>query len=161
MDLVANTVMRFAHGPEMHAWFRGTGKNPIVIFVALPAFLEQIEHFLAHGQSTSGILGLSAHDEDRAIDEINVRVGHAEDFIWPHSLPEHDDGDALEGLGGKCQILELLFKRQDVDIRDFLWKGFDDGAGTRADTERRPSGFAHSDSCKDWIRWGLPKISLG
>src|SRR5260221_630770 len=69
MDLVANTVMRFAHGPEMHAWFRGTGKNPIVIFVALPAFLEQIEHFLAHGQSTSGILGLSAHDEDRAIDE--------------------------------------------------------------------------------------------
>jgi hypothetical protein len=127
MDLVANTVMRFAHGPEMHAWFRGTGKNPIVIFVALPAFLEQIEHFLAHGQSTSGILGLSAHDEDRAIDEINVRVGHAEDFIWPHSLPEHDDGDALEGLGGKCQILELLFKRQDVDIRDFLWKGLTTG----------------------------------
>jgi len=56
MDLVANTVMRFAHGPEMHAWFRGTGKNPIVIFVALPAFLEQIEHFLAHGQSTSAFL---------------------------------------------------------------------------------------------------------
>jgi hypothetical protein len=89
----------------------------------LPAFLEHVVNFLAHRQSAFGILGLSAHDEDRAVDVVNIRIGHAKDFIRPHFLPEHDDGDAFERLRGNRQILELLFKRQDVDIGDSSGKG--------------------------------------
>src|SRR6266436_2920778 len=103
--------MGFADGPEMSTWFSWTGKNPVIPWLALPALLQEFVNFLTHRQSTFGVLCFSTDDQDRSVEEVEVRIGHPKDFIRPHPLPEHYYRHALEGLGRKRQILELLFKR--------------------------------------------------
>src|SRR6266849_8519590 len=119
-QFLANVVMGFSDGPEMGTWFSGARKDPVVVWMALPVRLEKFENFLTHRQSTFGVLGFSTHDQDGTVKEVEVRIRHSKDFIWPHSLPEHDYRDALEGLGGKRQIVELLYERQDVDVWNLL-----------------------------------------
>src|ERR1700730_892028 len=108
--------MGFADGTKMDTGFPGTRKNPVVVGSFLPALLQEFKNFLTHRHSTFGVFGLPTHDQDRSVEEVEIRISHPKDFIRPHSLPEHDDGDALEGLGGMCQIVELLFERQDVHV---------------------------------------------
>src|ERR1700687_274527 len=90
--------------------------------MTLPVLFQQFIHLLSHRKSTLGILRLSAHDQDRAVKEVDIGVGHPEYLIWPHSLPEHDDGYALEGLRRESQIFEFLLEGQNMDVWDFLWK---------------------------------------
>jgi hypothetical protein len=103
--------MGFSDGSDMSTWFSGARKDPVVVWMALSARLEKFENFLTHRQSTLGVLGFPTHDQDRTVEEVEIRIRHPKDFIWPHSLAEHDYRDALEGLGRMCQIVELLFKR--------------------------------------------------
>ncbi len=119
-QVLANVVMGFSDGTEMGTWFSGARKDPVVVWMALPAGLEKFENFLTHRQSTFGVLGFSTHDQDGTVEEVEVRIRHSKDFIWPHSLAEHDYRDALEGLGCKCQIVELLYERQDVNVWNIL-----------------------------------------
>src|SRR5487761_997727 len=116
--------MGFADGTKMGTGLPGTRKNPVVVGSFLPAFLQELENFLTHRQSTFGVFGFPTHDQDRSVEEVQVRIGHSKDFIRTHSLPEHDYGDALEGLRGTSQIVELLLERQDVDVWNFLRKRF-------------------------------------
>jgi hypothetical protein len=98
----ADAIMGFADGTKMGTGLPGTRKNPVVVGLFLPAFLQEFEDFLTHRQSTFGVCGLPTHDQDRSVEEVQVRIGHSKDFIRPHSLAENDYGDALEGLGGTC-----------------------------------------------------------
>jgi hypothetical protein len=131
--VLQNTIMGFADGPEMSTRFLGTWKDPVVGWLALPAFLQEFVHFLTHRQRTFGVLCFSTLDQDRSVEEVEIRIGHPKDFIGPHSLTKHDDRDAFEGLGGKCQIIELLFKRQNVNVWNFLRKGSHSPGGIDCD----------------------------
>jgi len=108
-QIVADTVMGFTNGTKMSTRFSGTRKNPVFVGVFLPTSLQEFENFLTHRQCAFSVFCFPTHDQDRSVEEVQIRIGHPKDFIRPHALSKHDDGDALERLRGESQILELFF----------------------------------------------------
>jgi hypothetical protein len=96
-----------------------------LVGVLLSACFQESKHFLALQESAFGISGFPTDDQDGAAREVQVLIRHAKDFIGPHALAEHDDGDALECLWRKRQVFKLLFECQDVHVGYFLREWLD------------------------------------
>src|SRR5215470_13286318 len=97
---LANSVMGPADTFDVVTGSYGTRKDPVFVGVLLSALLEEIEHLLAHRETAFGVSGFATDDDDGAVLEVEILIRHPKDFIGPHALAEHDDGDGLEGLTG-------------------------------------------------------------
>jgi|SRR6516225_1222315 len=60
----------------MGTWFSGARKDPVVVWMALSALLQEFEHFRTYRQSTFRVLCFPTHDQDRPVEEVEVRIGH-------------------------------------------------------------------------------------